>query len=224
MQDKICHNSLWFTWLRYPSPPILAKHPPLTPIIVSFILSLVLTLYQVSAGAETIVGVVKNQGIKKSPIVVYIDEIPGMTFTPSGRPEMDQRNKEFVPRVLPVLVGSTVNFLNNDGIKHNVMSPDNERYELGTVGGGEVLSYTFNNSGVYAQLCRVHSEMVGYIVVVKTPYFALTDPKGNFKIGDVPPGRYKLKVWGERLRPAQLKKDFPVTVESGKGCRIEINP
>ena len=60
--------------------------------------------------------------------------------------------------------------------------------------------------------------------MVKTPYFTTTDDKGNFKIENVPPGQYKLKVWGERLKPAQLKKDFLATVESGKEASVEIQP
>ena len=68
--------------------------------------------------------------------------------------------------------GSTVNFLNGDTIKHNVMSPDNERFDLGNARGGDMLSYTFNNPGVYTILCRVHPEMISYVVVVNTPYFA----------------------------------------------------
>lgn len=172
----------------------------------------------------TITGTVKNPWVAKFPIIVYIDEIPGTTFTPKNHPVMDQKNKEFIPRVLPVLAGSTVDFTNQDDIEHNVLSPDNEGYDLGNAGKGQVISYTFKNPGVYAQLCRLHPEMVGYVVVVKTPFFSLTDPEGNFKIENVPPGQHKLKVWGERLKSTQLKKDFYATVESGKGASVEIQP
>ena len=196
-------------------------------LVTRFILflSLFCLLYQSPSEAETITGVVKNPWVAKFPVVVYIDEIPGATlFAPKNRPVMDQKGKEFIPRVLPVLVGSTVDFTNQDDIEHNVLSPDNEGYDLGNAGKGQVLSYIFKNPGVYAQLCRLHPEMVGYIVVVKTPYFAMTDPGGNFKIENVPPGQHKLKVWGERLKPTQLRKDFFVTVESGKGASVEIQP
>ena len=195
-------------------------------LVTRFILFLPLfyLLYQLPSEAETITGVVKNLWVAKFPIAVYIDEIPGATFTPKDHPVMDQKSKEFVPRVLPVLVGSTVDFTNQDDLEHNVLSPDNEGYDLGNAGKGSVLSYIFKNPGVYAQLCKLHAEMVGYIIVVKTPYFAITDGVGNFKIENVPPGKHKLKVWGERLKPAQLKKDFFATVESGKGASVEIQP
>lgn len=195
-------------------------------LVTHFILflSLFYLLYQSPSEAETITGVVKNPWVAKFPVIVYIDEVPGITFTPKNHPVMDQKGKEFIPRVLPVLVGSTVDFTNQDDIEHNVLSPDNEGYDLGNAGKGQVMSYTFKNPGVYAQLCRLHPEMVGYIVVVKTPYFTVTDPEGNFKIENVPPGQYKLKVWGERLKPTQLRKDFFATVESGKGASVEIQP
>ncbi|MDO8137969.1 MAG: hypothetical protein Q6354_10050 [Candidatus Brocadiales bacterium] len=187
-------------------------------------LFLFIAFYQYDARAETITGKVRNSWIKKFPTVVYVDEVQGMTFTPSRRFEMDQRNKEFTPRVLPVLMGSTVNFLNSDDIKHNIMSPDGERFDLGSVGKGVILSHTFNNPGAYTILCRVHPEMIGYVVVVKTPYFAVTDSKGDFKLEDVPPGRYTLKLWGEKLKQAQLHKTFPVTVGAGKGAFVEVEP
>lgn len=181
-------------------------------------------LFQSPSNAETITGVVKNPWVAKFPIVVYIDEIPGKTFAPANHPIMDQKNKEFIPRVLPVLAGSTVDFTNQDDMEHNVLSPDNEGYDLGNAGKGQILSYTFKNPGVYAQLCRIHPEMVGYIVVVKTPYFTLTDPTGNFRLENVPPGQHKLKVWGERLKPTQLRKEFFATVEPGKEASVEIKP
>lgn len=195
-------------------------------LVIRFILflSLFYLLSPFPSEAETITGTVKNRWVAKFPIAVYIDEIPGATFTPKNRSVMDQRGKEFIPRILPVLVGTTVDFTNQDDMAHNVLSPDNEGYDLGNAGKGQVLSYFFKTPGVYAQLCKLHLEMIGYIIVVKTPYFTITDSEGNFKIENVPPGQYKLKVWGERLKPPQLLKDFFATVESGKGASVEIQP
>lgn len=191
-------------------------------VITAFVF---LFVYQVPLGAETISGVVKNFWVAKYPILVYVDEIPGKTFTPpSNPPKMDQVQKEFVPRILPVLVGSTVEFLNSDDMEHNVFSPDNEGYNLGNARKGQVLGYTFKSCGVYTQLCKIHPEMVAYVVVVPTPYTAITDSAGNFRIENVPPGNYTLRVWGERLKPKQIKKEFHVTVESGKDTQVEIKP
>jgi len=159
------------------------------------------------------------------PIVVYVEDIPGMNFSLSQtNPSIDQQAKEFIPHVLPVQVGSTVDFYNNDQMEHTVLSPDNEGYDLGKWPHGEKRSYTFSQTGVYAQLCKLHPEMSAFIVVVKTPYFAMTDKEGKFTIRDVPHGSYKLKVWGERLKKKQLEKGFDVKVSQGNEAHIDIKP
>lgn len=173
----------------------------------------------------TIKGVVKNRWVANFPIALYIDEMPDKKFAPPEKhPIADQKGKVFVPRVLPVLVGSSVDFHNSDNFEHNVFSPDGEKYNLGNWGMGQKRSYTFKTSGVYTQLCKLHPEMISYVLVVKTPYFAVSDKEGNFKIESVPSGTWKLKAWGERLKKAQLDKTYEVKVEEGKEAVIEIQP
>lgn len=173
----------------------------------------------------TIKGIVKNRWIANFPIAVYIDEMPDKKFSPPEKhPVTDQKGKVFVPRLLPVLVGSAVDFHNSDNFEHNVFSPDGEKYNLGNWGMGQKKSYTFKTPGIYTQLCKLHPEMIGYVVVVKTPYFAVTDKDGNFKIDNAPAGSWKLKAWGERLKKAQLEKTYEVKVEEGKETTIDIQP
>lgn len=170
-------------------------------------------------------GAVKYRWVENFPIVVFIEEVPGRKFTPPAKhAQVDQQDRLFVPRILPILVGTTVDFLNSDSYEHSVYSPDNERYDLGNWATGEKRSYTFKKPGVYTQLCKIHPEMIGYVVVLKTPYFAMTDKKGEFIIKNVPPGSYKLKIWGERLLPKQLEKTFEVKVEAGKDASVTIEP
>ena len=191
---------------------------------------LLFSLFSLRSFAEdtggTITGNVQNVWIERGfPIVVYVEDIPGMNFSlPQTNLNIDQKAKEFVPHVLPVQVGSTVDFYNSDQMEHTVLSPDNEGYDLGKWPHGEKRSYTFKQTGVYAQLCKLHPEMSAFIVVVKTPYFAMTDKEGKFAIRDVPPGSYKLKVWGERLKKKQLEKGFDVNVSQGNEAHIEIKP
>jgi hypothetical protein len=120
---------------------------------------------------------------------------------------MDQKNLEFIPHVLPVVAGTTVDFLNSDDVMHNVFSPDKEadKFNLGSWPKGQVRSQTFQmkcEDDVCAPvvLCNVHPEMEGYVVVLKTPYFAVTDKAGNFTIKDVPAGDYHLEVWHSKLK------------------------
>ena len=147
----------------------------------------------------------------KTPVseaVVYIDKIPGRKFQPPEEPAvMDQRNLKFIPHVLPILVGTTVYFLNNDNVLHNVFSPDPcaGKLNLGTWFKGEVKKHTFTKPCVVTILCNVHPEMEAYIIVLETPYFALTDKEGNFTIKDVPPGEYTLKVWHNKFKGKDIK-------------------
>jgi plastocyanin len=176
-------------------------------------------------GTGTLKGSVTHGSVKKAQTLVYIDEMPGKEFAPPAtNPTMDQRGKAFVPHVMPVVVGTTVDFLNSDDFEHNVFSPDGESYNLGNWGKGVKRSYAFKKPGVYVQLCKVHPEMAGYVVVVKTPYFALADEEGKFKIANVPAGTWKVKVWNERLKPKQLDASVEAKIEEGKESELEIKP
>jgi plastocyanin len=166
-----------------------------------------------TAEAAAIKGVVEGgKRIKKSPVVVYLTGVQVEFKKPGINPSLDQRNMTFIPHVLPVQTGTTVDFLNNDEVKHNVFSPDHEKYNLGTWPKGAVKQYTFAKQGVYTQLCNVHPEMESFIVALDTPYFALTDKDGNFELQGVPPGNYTMKVWHEKLR---FKKQQVAVTEKG---------
>ncbi len=142
--------------------------------------------------------------------VVYLKEVKG-TYAPKTV-DMDQKGMRFLPHILTVTVGDTVRFLNDDSVGHNVFSPDNEGYNLGTFKQGENRTYTFTKPGVYSQLCSIHPEMLGYIFVGQNPYAAPVDAKGRYAIKDVPAGTYQLEVWNAKLKaPAKS-----VTVAAGQ--------
>jgi plastocyanin len=154
--------------------------------------------------AGEIKGKVSVQGLKSAEnIAVYIDAIPDKKFeAPAAKPLMDQSKMMFVPHVMVVQVGTTVEFLNSDPVGHNVYWPSisgNKKlaHNLGTWPKGEKKSFQFNDLGVASLLCNVHPEMNGYIVVSPTPYFAVTDKSGNYEIKNVPAGKYTLKTWSE---------------------------
>jgi len=160
-----------------------------------------------AAGTSTagdIKGKVSVQGIKSAQnIAVYIDAIPDKKFeAPTTKPVMDQTKMTFAPHVMVVQAGTTVEFLNSDPVGHNVYWPSisgNKKlaHNLGTWPKGEKKAFQFNDVGVASLLCNVHPEMNGYVVVVPTPYFAVTDTNGNYEIKNVPPGKYTLKTWSE---------------------------
>jgi plastocyanin len=130
--------------------------------------------------------------------VVYLKEVKG-AYAPRTL-AMDQRGMRFSPHILVATAGDTVTFLNHDGVVHNVYSPDNEGYNLGSFKQDEVRSHTLTTPGVYAQLCSVHPEMLGYIFVGQNPYAAPVDKAGSYEIRGVPPGTYKLAVWNAKLK------------------------
>ena len=177
-------------------------------------------------GTGKIRGVVKNRWAKRFPMVVYIDRIDGKVFAPPTKKEaIDQTKLTFTPRVLPILVGTTVIFKNNDSVTHNVFSPSGEKYDLGNWDEGQTRDHTFEKPGAYTQLCKLHAEMVAYIVVVETPYFAKTSiDDQSFEIRNVPPGKYRLKVWGERLKKKQLKFSQEVKIAAGADVQVTLKP
>src|ERR1700686_159101 len=149
-------------------------------------------------------GKVSASGLKSAEnIAVYIDAIPGKKFdNPAQHVSVDQRNTLFTPRTIVILKGTTVDFLNSDHVAHNVYWPSINgdkklRHSLTIVSPGQKKSFQFDDLGAAQLLCNLHPEMVGYVVVVPTPYFALTGSDGSFTIKDVPPGNYTLKTWSE---------------------------
>jgi len=156
--------------------------------------------------AGTLTGTVKATGMRSNAdAVVYVDAIVGKTFPPPAKPiELDQKGMAFVPHVLPVLVGTTVAFLNSDAFLHNVFTPDKcaDKFNLGSWPQGETRSFTFKRPCAATLLCNVHPEMEGFVVAVPTPYFAVTDKTGAFKIEGVPDGSYTVKVWHPKLKEA----------------------
>ena len=155
--------------------------------------------------AGGITGTVKAKGVKNSgDAIIYIDKIAGKTFpAPKEHSRIDQKNLMFVPHVLPVLSGTTVDFMNSDDVLHNVFCPDKccDKFNLGSWPKGQFKSYTFKEPGCAATLlCNGHPEMEGHVYVVETPYYAVSAKDGSYEIKNVPPGKYTLKIWHEKLK------------------------
>ncbi|MBI2878029.1 MAG: methylamine utilization protein [Candidatus Tectomicrobia bacterium] len=157
---------------------------------------------QVALGG-TLAGEIKLKGKRAAgDAVVYLEgALDGKRFSPPANPViMDQRDLVFVPHVLPVVVGTTVEFPNNDDIRHNVYSPSPvKRLNLGTYPPKTTKKVIFDKPGVVKLLCNVHDEMLAFILVLENPYYAPTDGSGHFTISGVPPGRYRAKVWHEKF-------------------------
>ncbi|MEE8202092.1 MAG: plastocyanin/azurin family copper-binding protein [Candidatus Acidoferrales bacterium] len=166
------------------------------------------------AGAGTIEGRVQKGGLDAdlSNFVLSLENIQG-PFPPPVEPAvMDQKELRFVPHLLVIQVGTTVEFPNSDLVSHNVFSiSDAKRFNLGLYSRGTVRRMKFDKPGVVELLCNVHMEMSAYIVVLKNPYFARTGADGTFRIPNVPAGRHRLRCWHERLEAKEQEIEIPTT-------------
>ena len=149
--------------------------------------------------------------------VVYVDTIPGKTFpAPTQSALMGQRGLAFVPHLLVIEKGTTVDFQNDDSVQHNVFWPSisgnkKEGHNMGTWPKGDKRSFKFDQAGVVPLLCSIHAEMSGFLVVSPTPYFAQTDAAGNYKIDNVPDGKYTVVGWHEGMKPQSKPVDVAGT-------------
>lgn len=173
--------------------------------------------------AGSITGVVTCAKVRdNADAIVYVEKVGDNKFTPpTEHAIIDQLNLTYVPRVVAMQKGTTADFPNSDAVRHNVFSPPTAalQFNLGTYPTGVVKEVLFDVTGETPLLCNVHAEMAGYAVAFENPYFALTDKAGNYTIEGIPPGKYVVKTWHEKLK--DVSQD--VTVEAGKAATANFD-
>jgi plastocyanin len=130
--------------------------------------------------------------------VIYFETAPRGAFEDreGGRASMDQRNETFVPHILAVTAGTTVDFPNNDRTYHNVFSLSKaRRFDLGRYAAGRSKSVRFDHPGIVRVFCDIHSHMNAFILVFGHRFFDVTDADGRYQIDSVPAGTYTLSAW-----------------------------
>lgn len=133
--------------------------------------------------------------------VIYIESVPGTYEPPHIHPQLDQRDMVFRPLVLPIVVGTTVDFPNSDPLFHNVFSLSQPKeFDLGRYPKGQKKSLTFDRTGVVSVYCEIHSYMFATILVLQNPFFAVPDEEGEFTLNNVPAGTYHLSLWYGRKK------------------------
>jgi plastocyanin len=142
-----------------------------------------------------------------------------------GKPpqnEVDQVDKQFVPYVKPIFVGSKVSFPNSDKIRHQVYSfSPAKRFELPLYGGTDAAPVVFDKPGVVVLGCNIHDWMVGYIYVSETPFYAKTAVAGTATIDDMPPGEYTIRLWHPSMEHAEETTARRVTLNADAPTSIE---
>lgn len=173
---------------------------------------------------------VKTGGAKSlKDVVVYLKPLAaGEIPPPAEHAVMDQRGLVFIPHVLAIQKGTTVDFLNSDNDRHNVyflFDDTGETLDIGTWGPGQTVSHTFRKCGVVITLCQLHLEMAAYIVVLEHPFFAVAEidektQRAAYEIRGVPAGNYLLGAWHKKL---ELKQGaLEVVVTAGETARVDI--
>lgn len=136
------------------------------------------------------------------------------------KPTLTQRGEQFIPHVLPVLQGTTVEFPNEDEVFHNVFSlSGTQRFDLPKYPAGSSKSFTFPRAGVVNVFCHIHPDMNAVILVRDNPFFVSPDTSGTFSLEGIPAGDYTLVAWHERIRPVTTK----VKIVEGQATRASFN-
>ena len=161
-----------------------------------------------------------------SEVVVWIEgtrldkSAPSAAKTRPPVPTMTSEHKRFTPRVLAVPVGEAIAFPNEDPIFHNVFSVSGEnRFDLGLYRRGKSREKTFPASGLVRVYCNIHPQMVGYIRVVESDFYAVTGPDGNFAFEGVPPGERTVKAWCE----SGGETSAAVSVRAGRAVPVALS-
>jgi plastocyanin len=169
--------------------------------------------HPVAAGEAPVPAEVRRQA------VVYFEEAPqDAGQLPVSRGRLRQVNETFVPHLLAVTTGSTVDFPNDDKTYHNVFSlSKTKRFDLGRYAAGRSKAVVFDKPGIVRVFCDIHSHMNAFILVFSHRYFAVTDADGRYRIDQVPPGTYEVTAWYEGI--AQQTQRATIT----GGATAELN-
>jgi plastocyanin len=165
------------------------------------------------AGRVTL-GVQGAQLADLGPTVVFLESLDGQGVVPAtaGRPVLRQRNARFDPEFMVVVAGQSVRVANDDTIFHNVFSFSRPNdFDLGVYPAGESRSVVLAHPGVVKVYCSIHESMNATMLVTPSPWHARVSASGDYRIPNVPPGRYRVTAWNERL-PAVTRT---LTVDAG---------
>ena len=151
--------------------------------------------------------------------MVYLRGAPRAAVAPGAPEIISQQDTAFVPALLTVSPGATVDFANEDPFFHNVFSYSQaKRFDLGRFPAGESKSVTFEETGIVKVYCEVHDFMRAVVLVLDTPYHSPVSEDGSFTIRGVPPGTYEMVAWHADFD----EQIIPVTITGGETATVEV--
>jgi plastocyanin len=160
-----------------------------------------------------------ESGTELTNVIVFLEDAARPAVLPSTRARIVQENETFVPRVVAITRGSTVDFPNADPFFHDVFSLSRSgTFDLGSYPRGQTKSQQFRKAGLIKVYCHLHSHMTASIMVFDHPFFTIPRPDGSFSIEDVPPGSYKVSAWHERIG----ENTQSVRIEPGRPAEIQF--
>lgn len=170
------------------------------------------------AAAADLAGTAQVAGKPVSQAVVWLEVDEPPAFTQPSKVVLDQRNVSFMPQVLVVRVGTTVDFPNNDKVFHNVFSfRDGKKFDLGMYPIGTSKRIVFDRPGLARIFCNIHPNMAAYVMAVDTPFYAVSNESGAFTIAGVPAGTYTYRAW----RPGGQPLTGSVTVDATRRLVVQ---
>lgn len=157
----------------------------------------------VASAAALTVNVRNPQGAPVSDAVVFLEPERSVGASPPARATIDQRSRQFVPRVSVLQRGTIVLFPNSDNVRHHVYSfSPAKTFDLRLYAGTTAEPVIFDQTGLVVLGCNIHDSMIAYVAVVDTPYFGRTDASGALQVS-LPAGSYRLRLWHpDLLQPA----------------------
>lgn len=174
-----------------------------------------ITIDQYVCGTAQVAGDLIVSGAREiRNVVVWLENPPpgAPSAPPPAATPMDQKECVFVPRIVIVPPGGTVEFLNSDRLLHNLHSVSRENMSFNrTQPKGRTIPISFGKPEIVRIDCDLHSWMRGWVVVASHPFYALTDAQGRFKLDNVPAGQYTVRVWHERLGESSRPITVPAT-------------
>lgn len=184
---------------------------------------LLCSMYAGGAYAALVVQVVDSAGQPVADAVVYAEGAAALLKSPSPA-EVAQKNKKFIPLVTVVQIGTAINFPNNDTVRHHAYSFSAPKpFDIKLYSGTPSKPIVFDKAGTVVVGCNIHDQMIAYIQVVDTPFFAKTDAAGMARLDNIVPGKYALKTWHYKQAAGIPINEQSISYKDDAAITVKLN-